>query len=113
MLFPVRLIFAAAFLVACDFGAPPQPSAQTAPAAPGRPGVQETQVPATVTIEASQGQVLLPHFAHARRFHCATCHSEVEPGKIAWEKAAAHAYCRDCHETEGGGPTACTACHRK
>ena len=110
---PLRVMLASVILVMCACGPPEQPPAKPAPPAPGKPLAQSTAVPDTVVLDASQGTVTLPHLAHAKRLHCAMCHSEIEPGKIAWDKDTAHAYCRACHRTSGGGPTTCAGCHKK
>lgn len=92
----------------------PEPStAKSAPPAPDKPAITSTTLPEIITLETSKGTIVLPHLAHAKRFHCNTCHSEVEPGKIAWDKETAHSYCRDCHIKKGGGPTTCGGCHKK
>lgn len=94
----------------CACGASEQPPASPAP---DKPVVKSATVPDTIVIATSQGEITLPHLAHAKRFHCNTCHSEVTPGKIAWDKDTAHAYCRDCHKRNGKGPMTCAECHRK
>ena len=83
---------------------PPAPTQSVAPTA---------KTPDSVTLDASQGQVILPHLAHAKAFPCATCHLDGPPGKINLTKDAAHELCRDCHKAKGAGPTTCTGCHKK
>lgn len=96
--------------------APAKPAAPAAPVAPttsAKPAVKLPAVPDTLTLTASQGQVTLPHLAHAKLFPCATCHGDGTPGKIELTKDTAHALCRDCHKAKGAGPTACGECHKK
>lgn len=123
------LIFAIVLVYACDSPeespAKPMPSTAVAPdlpvagtsppvqKAPDKNAVQSSTVPDIIVLDASLGPVTLPHLAHAKEFHCATCHSEIEPGKIAWDKETAHAYCRNCHLSKGAGPTTCVECHKK
>lgn len=109
----IRVMLASAILVVVACGPPEQPPAKPAAAASGKSLAQSAAFPDTVALAASQGTVTLPHLAHAKRLHCAMCHSEIEPGKIAWDKDTAHAYCRACHRTSGGGPTTCAGCHTK
>jgi hypothetical protein len=87
--------------------------AKAASPAPGKALAKNATLPETIVIDTSEGRITLPHLAHAKRFHCNTCHSEIEPGKIAWDKDTAHAYCRDCHTKNGKGPITCAECHRK
>jgi hypothetical protein len=118
-------------LVVCACGSPEQSPAKPAPSiatdpvppaaatpppaqtAPDKPAAKSSTVPDVIVLDASPGQVTLPHLAHAKELHCATCHSEIEPGKIAWDKNTAHAYCRGCHIAKGAGPTTCVVCHKK
>lgn len=109
----IRVILTSAITVACACGSPEQSFSKPDPPATGKSVAKSVTIPDIVTLNASQGEVTLPHRAHAKRLHCAMCHSEIEPGKIAWDKVTAHAYCRDCHTTSGGGPTTCTGCHKK
>jgi hypothetical protein len=124
-------VLISATLGVCACSSPEQPPAKPAPSAatgpvppaaatplpvrtaPDKPAVKSSTVPDFIVLEASQGQVTLPHRAHAKELHCATCHSEIEPGKVAWDKDTAHAYCRDCHLAKGAGPTSCVECHKK
>ena len=109
-----RMTVLATALMVCACGSPEQPSAaKPAPPVPGEPVARNATVPDIIILAASEGEITLPHLAHARKFQCNTCHSEVTPGKIAWDMATAHAYCRDCHTKEGKGPTTCAACHKK
>jgi hypothetical protein len=107
------LISAILVVGACD--SPEQPPAKppSVAAAPVSPAAKPSTLPEVIVLDASQGQVTLPHLAHATRLICATCHSEIEPGKIAWDKTTVHSYCHDCHIGEGAGPTTCLGCHRK
>lgn len=89
------------------------PAVPAAPPAPAKPAVKIPNVPDTLILPASQGQITLPHLAHAKLFPCATCHGDGTPGKIGLTKDTAHALCRDCHKAKGAGPTACGACHKK
>ena len=100
-----------AVVVVSAYGLPD--SARAASPAPGKAGVKNATLPETIVIDTSEGRITLPHLAHARQFNCNTCHSEIEPGKIAWDKDTAHAYCRDCHTRNGKGPITCAQCHRK
>ena len=109
----VWVVLTFASLVVCACGSPEQTSSNPAPSAAAKPVAKSAAVPDTITLNASQGVVTLPHLAHAKRLNCATCHSEIEPGQTAWDKDTAHAYCRDCHMTQGGGPTTCAGCHKK
>jgi len=102
-----------ATVAACACGSSEQPPAKAVPPATGKPVTGSTKLPDTIIIDTSEGRITLPHLAHAKQFQCNTCHSEVNPGKIAWDTATAHAYCRDCHKRTGKGPTACAQCHRK
>jgi outer membrane biosynthesis protein TonB len=92
--------------------APKAPAAAPVPAAT-QPAAPTAKIPDSVTLAASQGQVTLPHLAHAKSFPCATCHGDGTPGKIGLNKDAAHNLCRDCHNAKGAGPTTCTGCHKK
>ena len=89
---------------------PKTPAPAPAPTQPAAPAVK---IPDSVTLAASQGQVTLPHLAHAKSFPCATCHGDGTPGKIDLSKDAAHNLCRDCHKAKGVGPTTCAGCHKK
>jgi hypothetical protein len=131
----VWVILPSAALVVCACGSPEQPPAKPTPpiaavpapppgappglkppldqATPTQAAAKGAALPDFIILDASQGQVTLPHLAHAKRIYCATCHSELEPGRLAWDKDTAHAYCRDCHKTNEGGPTTCTGCHKK
>jgi hypothetical protein len=106
-------MLASAFLVVCACGSPEQPPANPTSLATGKPVAKSAAVPDTIVLDTSQGAVTLPHLAHAKRLHCAMCHSEIEPGQIAWDKDTAHAYCRDCHKTKGRGPITCAGCHKQ
>jgi predicted CXXCH cytochrome family protein len=95
--------------------AAPKPAAVTPPAAPVKPAAT-AKLPAvadTLVLPASQGNVTMPHLAHAKMFPCATCHGEAAPGELGLPKETAHALCRDCHKAKGAGPTACGDCHKK
>lgn len=94
---------------------PPKAPEPVQPATPpaAKPAVKVPEAPELLTIAASQGDVTLPHLVHAKLFPCATCHGDGTPGKIALDKDAAHALCRDCHKARGAGPTACGGCHKK
>lgn len=107
----IIVVSAILLLFACN--SPEQPPAQPGQPLPGKPAAKSATVPDTIILDTSEGRITLPHLAHAKRFQCNTCHSEIEPGKIAWDKNTAHAYCRDCHIRNGKGPTTCTECHRK
>lgn len=109
----IRVILASAILMAFACGAPAQSTIKPDSPEPAKSMAGSTTLPAIVTLATSQGEVILPHLAHAKRHHCATCHSEIKPGQRAWDKDTVHAYCRACHETEGSGPTTCNTCHRK
>ncbi len=102
------LVFTSLLVCACE--SPEQPPV---PQAPGKAVARSATIPDSVALDASQGQVTLPHLAHAKRLTCPTCHSELEPGRLAWDKDTVHSYCRDCHKTQGGGPTTCAGCHKK
>jgi hypothetical protein len=84
----------------------------TSAPAPQQPVVATTEIPETIILDASQGQVTLSHLAHAKAYPCATCHLDGPPGKISLTKDAAHDLCRDCHTAKGAGPTTCTGCHK-
>lgn len=107
-LFRLAIVFMTMLVCACG-------SAEQPPSEPGsnKPAEKSTPVPDTVILDTSEGRINLPHLAHAKRFHCNTCHSEIVPGKIAWDKETAHAYCRDCHQRNGKGPMTCAECHKK
>ena len=109
----IRAILTSAIMVVCACGTSEQSSSRPDPPASGKSAAKNATIPDIVTLAASQGEVKLPHRAHAKRLHCAMCHSEIEPGQLAWDEVTAHAYCRDCHTTSGGGPTTCTGCHKK
>jgi hypothetical protein len=100
-------------LMMCACGSPEQPSSKGAPPAPGEAVAKSAALPDNIVLFTKQGTVTLPHLAHAKRLNCATCHSEIQPGKTSWDKDTVHSYCRDCHITNGGGPTTCVACHKK
>ena len=110
-----RFWLAAVFmgLAVCACGSPEQPPAKPAPPAPGQIAAKSVPLPDPIVIETSEGRITLPHLAHAKKFQCNTCHSEVTPGKIAWDEKTAHAYCRDCHTRTGKGPVTCAECHKK
>jgi len=107
--FGLTVLFAA--VVASAYGSPDP--ATPAPSVPGKAMAKGAMLPETIVIDTREGRITLPHLAHAKQFHCNTCHSEVEPGKIAWDKDTAHAYCRDCHTRNGKGPITCAECHKK
>lgn len=86
----IRAILASSILVVCACGSPEQPPV---PQAPGKAVAGSATIPDTVALDASQGQVTLPHLAHAKRLTCLTCHSELEPGQLAWDKDTVHSYC--------------------
>jgi hypothetical protein len=92
--------------------APKTPVAAPVPA-PKQAPAPKTDIPDSVTFDASQGRVILPHLVHAKLYPCATCHGEGTPGKINLGKDAAHDLCRDCHKAKGAGPTTCLGCHKK
>ena len=102
-------LFAA--VVVSAYGSPDP--AKPASSLPGKAVAMSATLPDTIVIDTSEGRITLPHLAHAKQFHCNTCHSEIEPGKIAWDKDTAHAYCRDCHTRNGKGPITCAECHKK
>jgi hypothetical protein len=108
-----RMTVLAVTLLLCACGSPEQPPVKPAQPVAAQSADKGATVPDTVILAASEGQVTLPHRAHAQQFNCNMCHSEAEPGKIAWDMATAHAYCRDCHTRAGKGPITCTACHKK
>ena len=91
---------------------PKAPAPAPAPA-PAQPAAPTAKIPDSITLAASQGQVTLPHLAHAKSFPCATCHGDGTPGKISLTKDTAHELCRDCHKAKGAGPTTCAGCHKK
>ena len=93
--------------------APAEPKPAAAAAAKPAAAVKLPTVADSLVLAASQGNVTLPHLAHAKLFPCATCHGEATPGKIGLTKDTAHALCRDCHKAKGAGPTACGDCHKK
>ncbi len=68
----------------------------------------EVAVPAEVTIEASYGNVTMPHGMHADSFECSTCHGDGTPAAFELTKESAHALCKGCHKAEGTGPTGCS-----
>lgn len=107
-LFRLAIAFMTMLGCACNSSEQP-PSKPTS----NKPAEKSTPIPETIILETSEGRITLPHLAHAKRFHCNTCHSEIVPGKIAWDKNTAHAYCRDCHQRNGKGPMTCTECHKK
>lgn len=110
-IFRLTAVIATVSVWAC--GSPEQSSTKPAPPAQSSPSESNSTVPETIVLDTSEGRITLPHLAHARKFHCNTCHSEVNPGKIAWDKDTAHAYCRDCHKKNNKGPMTCTECHKK
>ena len=65
----------------------------------------------TVVLEAKNGNVTFNHKAHADKLGCEACH-QGEPAAIELDKKSAHALCKDCHKAQGG-PTKCSACHKK
>jgi len=91
----------------------PKAPAAVPPPPPAQPAAPTAKTPDSVTLDASQGQVILPHLAHAKSYPCATCHLDGTPGKINLTKDIAHELCRDCHKAKGAGPTTCTGCHKK
>jgi len=93
--------------------APAEPKPAAAAAAKPAAAIKLPTVADSLVLAASQGNVTLPHLAHAKLFPCATCHGEATPGKIGLTKETAHALCRDCHKAKGAGPTACGECHKK
>jgi len=105
----MTMFFAA--VVVSAYGSPTL--AQPASSVPGKTAAKNATLPDPIVIDTSEGRITLPHLAHAKQFHCNTCHSEIEPGKIAWDKDTAHAYCRDCHTRNGKGPITCAECHKK
>jgi hypothetical protein len=92
---------------------PSKPPAVAPAPAPQQPAAPTAEIPDSVTLAASQGEVTLPHLVHAKAFPCATCHPDGPPGKISLTKDAAHELCRDCHKAKGAGPITCTGCHKK
>ena len=75
------------------------------------PKVEE--IPETITLEAKNGNVTLPHQDHAKQMECTTCH-EGTPGEIpGFGKDIAHSLCKGCHQEKGAGPTKCNECHKK
>lgn len=69
--------------------------------------------PATVTMNAKNGNVVFNHKAHAATGNCKVCHGEGAPAKLTLDKAAAHKLCIECHKAKGAGPTKCGECHKK
>ena len=69
--------------------------------------------PATVTLQAKNGNVTFNHKAHSERTDCKTCHTSGEPGKMELNKDSAHKLCKGCHQEKGAGPTKCGDCHKK
>ena len=98
--------------VAAVVEAPPKPIPAPAPAPQAAP-VAKAAGPESVTFDANQGKVMLPHLTHAKAYSCATCHGDGTPGKISLGKDAAHDLCRSCHKAKGAGPATCTGCHKK
>jgi hypothetical protein len=111
-----------------------QPGIAGQPAAPGAEGQQQERpagqsreaaefmgqapkvedAPEKVVLEAKNGNVTLPHRAHAGMMECKTCHGDAKPGKMAdFNKDKAHALCQGCHKEKGAGPTKCPDCHKK
>ncbi len=71
--------------------------------------------PASITLNAKQGNVTFAHKSHQDRLKdCKTCHATDAGGKIeGFGKEKAHALCKACHEKEKKGPTKCVECHKK
>lgn len=74
---------------------------------------EKALAPETVTLDAKQGAVTLPHKKHADAYGCAACHGDQKPGPLTLGKDAAHALCIGCHKAKQAGPTSCTKCHQK
>jgi hypothetical protein len=75
--------------------------------------IKSMAAPESVVIEASYGNVTLPHQMHADTFECTACHGEGTPGALDLGKDQAHSICKGCHQEKGAGPTKCTDCHIK
>jgi len=69
--------------------------------------------PATVTLNARNGNVTFDHKAHQVQ-GCKKCH-EGAPKKLELTKDSAHKLCLSCHTElkKGPGEKACTQCHKK
>lgn len=107
----LAVVFVALLMCAC--GSQEQAPVKPVPPVQDKHVEKSATVPDTIILDTNEGRITLPHLDHAKKFHCNTCHSEINPGKIAWDKDTAHAYCRDCHTRNGKGPITCTECHKK
>lgn len=74
---------------------------------------QEATAQDEIVLEASYGNVTLPHAMHAEAYDCSTCHGESTPTAFELDKETAHKVCKGCHKDEGAGPTGCKGCHVK
>ncbi|MBF0559446.1 MAG: cytochrome c3 family protein [Nitrospirae bacterium] len=68
----------------------------------------------TITLPASNGNVIFHHKEHENRLKdCTICHVK-GPGKIeGFNKEWAHKKCVGCHWKDKISPTKCTDCHKK
>jgi predicted CXXCH cytochrome family protein len=73
----------------------------------------EAAIPQEIILEASYGNITLPHGMHAENNQCLTCHGDEDPASFDITKEVAHKLCKGCHKDEGAGPTACKGCHKK
>lgn len=74
---------------------------------------KQLAAPGEIILEAGNGNVTFPHGMHAEAFACTTCHSEAPPAAFGISKDIAHKLCKDCHKSQGAGPTVCNGCHKK
>lgn len=103
--------------------APPATSDQAASQQPAASGQKDEflgqspkfeNAPETITLQAKNGNVTLPHKSHAEKMECKTCHGDATPGKMPdFAKDKAHQLCQGCHKEKGAGPTKCPDCHKK
>lgn len=101
----------------------PEAERQTDIAQPGRQAQEADEfmgqapkvedIPATLVLEAKNGNVTFSHQKHAKTIDCGTCH-QGQPGKIPdFGKDKAHALCTGCHKEQKAGPTKCGECHKR
>ena len=89
--------------------------------------------PDTINLECKKGTVHFPHHQHQAKMECGECHhgeghsaykegmeihkceechNKTSGNKINKPMKAFHKNCKDCHK-KNGGPTKCSACHKK
>jgi hypothetical protein len=77
-------------------------------------GIAAAAGPATIVLQAKNGNVTFPHQKHHGMMACTSCHENAAGGKIAaLGKDWAHKTCKGCHTDKGKGPTKCSECHKK